>query len=417
MQTAKELRVKAAELATEARKKYDEITDSTTADQAKEIEARFDTIMADHDELIERAERAEKLEAAEKRALSGMHGNPGLGDAGKDQDADAPNYREAFFEFIKCGGDASAMDAEARAVLLTGDQSSEFRAQTTATGAAGGFTVPTELRNVLVESMAMHGPMYDGTFTTEIVTSGGGQIDIPAINDTANSASAHTEGGNLTDDGSEDAVFAQRTLNAYTFATAFIRWSMELGQDSIFNMEQLLGKLLGQRTGRVANEQLTVGTGTDAPHGVAVAAGAGVTAAGAAAITGDELIDLFHSVDPAYRAAGNLSYMMNDTTLAAVRKLKDGQGNYLWQMGDVQKGIPQTLNGAQVKVNQDMPAMTTGNRSVLFGDFSAYYVRKVGAPVVGVMRERFFPNLGIASVIRFDGELSDTGAIKALTQA
>ena len=265
--------------------------------------------------------------------------------------------------------------------------------------------------------MKMWGSMYDEAICTELVTSSGNQINIPTIDDTSKSAGAHTEGTALTDDGSEDATFGQKRLDAYVFDTEFVKFSMELAQDSIFNMEALLGSLLGERLGRTANTQLTTGTGSSAPNGIVTASTLGVTAAAVAAITFDEIIDLEHSVDPAYRQSPKAAYMFNDGTLKAVRKLKDGQGQYIWQMGDVQKGVPGTLNGRRYYINQAMAALATGNKTMIFGDFGKYFVRKVGSPIIGVMRERFWPDLGIAGLIRFDGELGDTAAVKHLIQA
>src|SRR5690606_24690498 len=110
-------------------------------------------------------------------------------------------------------------------------------------------------------------------------------------------------------------------------------------------------------------------------------------------------------------------FMFADTTLAAIRKLKDGQGNYLWQMGDVKTSQPGTLLGYAYSINDDMDALAAAKKVMLFGDFSKYFVRKVGSPVIGVLRERFWPDLGIAGLIRFDGELGDTAAIKHLITA
>ena len=109
--------------------------------------------------------------------------------------------------------------------------------------------------------------------------------------------------------------------------------------------------------------------------------------------------------------------MMNDSTLAAVRKLKDGDGNYLWQMGNYQAGVPQNLLGYNVVVNQDMDSIATAKKTILFGDMSYYYVRKVGQPAIYVARERFAPDFGILGYIRFDGVLSNTATIKHLIQA
>jgi HK97 family phage major capsid protein len=112
--------------------------------------------------------------------------------------------------------------------------------------------------------------------------------------------------------------------------------------------------------GRIANAKLTTGSGSSDVEGIVTNSAAGVTAASATAVTADEIIDLVHSVDPEYRQSPNAAIMMNDSTLTAIRKLKDGNGNYLWQMGDFQIGTPQNILGYPVVVNQDMDSIATG---------------------------------------------------------
>ncbi len=415
-----QLQQKRGELVTQARSALDEIGKNTDEARAAELGTRHDTIMAELDALdanIAREERVAKAEAREEEIRAAKR--PGNGEVvvrGQDEGT-KPEYRDAFYAMLRAGGDVSALSGEERAALKAGAQSAEFRAQTVGTTTAGGFTVPTTLADFIVKSMAAWGPMYDEDICTTISTSGGEQINIPTVNDTTTAVVKHTEATALTDDGGSDVTFGQKALNAYVFDTEFIRWSLELSQDSIFNMEPLLGGLLGERLGRRANTELTTGDGTGDPNGVVTASSLGKTAAGAAAILSDELIDLLHSVDPAYRGSPKARWMFSDATLAVIRKLKDGQNNYLWQMGNVTVGEPGTLLGYRYSVNQAMPAVATGLKSVLFGDFGKYYVRKVGAPIIGVMRERFWPDLGIAGLIRFDGELGDTAAIKHLIQA
>lgn len=421
-----ELQEKRGRLMTEARAALNEITANTDQARSAELEARHETIMAEFDRIeknIEREERQAALEARfEERARKERETKrPGAGTEDRASGSDAGNelsYRSVFYKFIATGAELSALEPEERATLKAGvQQGEEYRAQSSATGAAGGYTVPTELADVLIKSMKAWGPMYDPGVTTELNTASGAVIQMPTIDDTAGTGFAHTQGADIVDDGSVDAAFGQKQLEAYVYDTKFIKFSMELAQDSIFNVESVLGDLLGERLGRVANAQLTTGTGTSAPNGVATASTLGKTAASASAIASDELVDLVHSVDPAYRQAPKVGFQFNDTTLAAIRKLKDGQGNYLWQMGDVTKGVPGTLLSYRYTINQAIAGIATGNRTVLFGDFGKYFVRKVGSPVIGVMRERFWPNLGIAGFIRFDGELADTAAIKHLRQA
>lgn len=421
----KELNEKRGKLVHDAREALDAIGKNTDEARAAELDKRHDDIMAEFDKLEKHIEREQKLadiEARfsarqdEERAKKRPNGSDGE-QRGQD-DGEKLEYRSVFYKFMASGADMGELSAEERSVLKAGVVAKpEFRAQTVGTTTAGGFTVPTELANFIIKSMKAWGPMYDADVASEINTTSGNPIRLPTVNDTAKVAGAHTEGTALTDDGSEDVTFGQRNLDSYVFDTEFVRFSFELAQDSIFNMESLLGELLGERLGRTANAQLTVGTGTGAPNGVVTASTLGKTAAGAAAIASDEIIDLVHSVDPAYRSAPKVAFMFNDLTLAAIRKLKDGQGNYLWQMGDVKNGVPGSLLGYRYWINQAMANIATGQKTMLFGDFGKYYVRKVGSPTIGVLRERFWPDLGIAGLIRFDGELGDTAAIKHFIQA
>lgn len=406
-----ELRERQARILETARS-YATEAETAVEPRASELNVQHDRAMADFDNLQSQIERAEKLEIAERSLESAIENRrPAMESRVNGADnGEVVTYRQAFHELFKNGGDVDTLAGEYRSVLR------EQRQQLKGTNTAGGYTAPVELSNVLVESMKDYGRMFDGAFTFDLNTANGNQIQIPTIDDTAKTGAIHTEGADIADDGSQDAVFGQKLLDAYVYDTEFVKFSMELAQDSIFNFEQLLGQLLGQRLGRLANAALTTGTGTNQPNGVLTASSMGVTAALTTAFTADEVIDLIHSVDPAYRANG--TFMMSDTILAKIRKLKDGQGNYLWQMGNVQGGIPSSLLGYRVEVNQDMPtASTTGVKQILFGDFKKYFVRKVGTPTIGVMKERFWPNIGVAGLVRFDGELTDTAAIKHLKLA
>lgn len=416
MSNSIKLREQMAALATQARARYDEITPKTEEARSKELETEFDKIMADHDALGKKLERSEQLEKAESRwAQANEEGDSRKPnhEAREQMQSKGAEYREVFAKAI-CGK-TELMTQEERQVLQQG--MTEFRAQTAGTTTAGGFTVPTTLSDFIIKSMAAWGPMYDDNICTTIQTASGNTMKIPTVNDTASTAGAHTEATALTDDGGKDAVFGQKSLEAYGFDTEFLRWSWELDMDSIFSMEQLLGQLLGERLGRIANLQLTTGTGSSAPNGIITASTAGKTAASATAITADEILDLVHSVDPAYRMSPKTRFMFNDSTLLALRKLKDGQGNYLLQTAPDGSGI---LNvgayAAPYSINQAMASIATGAKTIAYGDFGKYYVRKVGAPVIGVLKERFWPDMGIAGLIRFDGDLGDTAAVKHLVQ-
>lgn len=424
--TLKEMQEKREKLVADARAALSEIRSNTDESRTAELEQCHDTIMSEFDKLekdIAREERVAKIEkdAEERRAQNRPTGEDGEArgqDDGETRTAEErqAEYRGAFDAFMRSGCDIGAMSNEQRTLLRAGFVA-EQRTQTAGSNAGGGYTVPKELASEIVKVMKDYGPMYDPGVTREIVTSSGNEFDIPTNDDTGKSAAALAEGNDIVDDGSGDAVFGQARLDAYVDATPFVKLSFELMQDSAFNLEGFLGDALGERLGRRANAKLTVGSGTGEANGIVTASSLGVTAAAINAITADELLTFFHSVNAAYRRSPKARFMMADSTLLAIRKLKDGQGNYLWQLGNIQIGQPDSLLGKPYSINDDMPAIATGNKAVLFGDFSRYWVRKVGAPLIGTVRERFWPKIGLAGLIRYDGELMDSNAVKHLKLA
>jgi len=426
MPTLTELHNQRGELVTQARAATDEITANTDDDRVKELEDRADKIFAELDALDAKSKREERAAQIEKeqeelRSQKRPKGKDGEtrsedGDGNSQTDEQLQTeYREAFDAFLRSGCDPSALDGEQRALLRRGHQ--ELRTQTAGTAAAGGYTVPITLANEIVKSMKDWGPMYDGEIVREITTGSGNEFDIPTNDDTANSASALAEGADLTDDNSGDLVLGQKRLDAYVDATPWVKISFELMQDSAFNLEAFIAEALGERLGRRANARLTTGSGVSQPNGIMTASSLGKTAASASAIAADELLDFFHSVNAAYRRSPKCRWTFADTTLLVLRKLKDGQGNYLWQMGDVRVDQPDTLLGKPYSINDDVAAIATGARVMAFGDFSRYWVRKVGSPLIGTVRERFWPKIGLAGLIRFDGELVDSAAVKHFKMA
>ena len=425
--TLREMQGQREQLVAEARERLDNINANTDESRVAELEEQHDNAMSALDDLDKKIERELALHEAEQRAVdlaeranaADIRRPSRDGEArGVDEGDEPMSYREAFHDYLRNAGQVGAMSPQARSALSAGYEAVETRAQST-TDAAGGYTVPEELQAILIRSMAAWGPMYDEDVATVITTASGNPLPMPTVNDTAvTAAAAPAQGTTLTDDGGKDVTFGEKRLESYSFDTEWIRCSLELAQDSIFAMENLLGDLLGERLGRIANSQLTTGTGSSAPNGIVTASTLGVTAASATAVTYDEIINLEHSVDPAYRNSPKVRFMFNDTTLRDVRKLKDGQGNYLWQMGNVQAGVPNTLNGKPYSINQAMASIATGNKTFLFGDFGKYYVRKVGSALIGAIQDKdFWPGFGIAGYIRFDGELGDTAAVKHLIQA
>lgn len=415
-----DMREQQAKIAADARKIHEQITDDTPEDRAKELEAQFDKAMSEFDALEEKIERKQRLDSLEERLDQQDPRRPtGDGEA-RNQDAPAaPQYRDCFAKALQFG--VASLNPAERSVMDQNRQDvpAEVRAQAAGTDSAGGYTVPEEFSGEIDKQMAAWGPMWDADIARELNTSNGRRIPWPTVNDTANTGRIKAENASVDDDGTDDVVFGEAQLDAYIYDTGMVRVPIELLQDSAFDVGGLMNDLFGERLGRLANQVLTTGTGSSQPNGVITAAATGVTAAGVAAITGDELIDLQHSVDPAYRSSPKCRWMFNDTTLAAIRKLKDGDGNYLWQMGDVRIGEPATILGHPYSVNQAMASLATGNRTVGFGDLSRYIVRKVLGFQVMTLRERYAENfqIGMVGFKRFDGELLNAQAFKVLVQA
>jgi HK97 family phage major capsid protein len=417
----KELREKQARIATNARAKFEEIKDDTPAERAAEIEREFDAMMAEYDKIGETVERLQKLEDAEKRMNAADPRRP-KGDDGEQRgagDGAAPEYKDVFAKAIRFG--AASLSTEERGVLMSGraDVPQEVRAQSSVTDAAGGYTVPEGFSGEIDKAMKAWGPMWDADIVRELNTTTGNDLPWPTVDDTSQTGELKAQNAPVTDDGSGDVVFGQKMFNAYVYSTKLVRIPMELLQDSAFDMEALLNDLFGERLGRLSNTVLTTGTGTNQPNGIVTASSLGKTAASATALASDELIDLLHSVDPAYRASPKCRWQFNDTTLASIRKLKDGQGNYLWQMGDVRTGEPDRLLAHPYSVNQAMANIATGTKPIIFGDHSRYVVRKVRGFTVLTLRERYAENfqIGMVGFKRFDGDLLNQVAVKHLVMA
>lgn len=417
-------RERMAELATEARGVLDQVTKDTPEAEALDREAHFDKLMAEHDKIGKLVERHEKLAAAEERAeASADPRRPAPthqeARAAAEEQQTTPEYKEVFTKQLRFG--AASLVPEEREVLLAGRANlpAEARAQSVGTDAAGGYTVPEGFSGEIDKALALWGPMWDGSIVRELNTGTGNPLPWPTVDDTGQTGSIKAENAAVTDDGTSDVTFGEKVLNAYIYDTGMVRVPLELLQDSAFNIESLMNDLFGERLGRTANSVLTTGTGTGQPNGIVTASTAGKTSASGTALDPDELIDLLHSVDPAYRQSPRCRWMFNDTTLATIRKLKDGQGNYLWQMGDVRTGEPDTILGQPYSVNQAMADIGVNAKPIIFGDFSRFIVRKVMGFQVMTLRERYAENfqVGMVGFKRFDSELLNTAAVKHLVMA
>ena len=281
----------------------------------------------------------------------------------------------------------------------------EVRSQTVGTNTAGGYTVGATVANRVIEAVKSTSGMIESA--SSISTATGGELSYPTMDDTANEAviAAETDARR----NGPDVVFGSIPLKAFTYDSGIIKISNELVQDSAANIEQIVIGALSKRISRKLQKDFTVGAGTTEPAGLITQSTLGVTAAATDAIAADELLDLQFSVDEAYAAKGK--YMMNKNTLLAVRKLKDGQGNYLV------KGM--TLFDKPIVVNNNMPDLATGAKPIVFGDLSAYMVRNVQGLNIFKFNELYQETneIGFKASGRFDGTLLDPAAVKHMVMA
>lgn len=281
----------------------------------------------------------------------------------------------------------------------------EGRDLSSVVGATGGVTVPESFVNQLEINMLAFGGLLQ--VADVIRTDRGDDMPWPTADDTGNTGVQLGESNPIGD--SVDPSFGAIVWKAYKFSSKLVKIPVELLEDSAFDLPSVLGEMLGERLGRIQNSKFTTGSGAGTPRGVVTGATLGVTAAGAAAITADELIDLQYALDPARRM--NARYMFHDNVLLAVRKLKDGQGQYLFQ-SNAQQGAPDTLVGRPYTINLDMAsAIASGNKTVLFGDFRKYKVRQVRGVRLRRLTERYADTdqEGFVAFVRSDGNLLDAG--------
>lgn len=320
-------------------------------------------------------------------------------------------YRDAFGRWLRRG--IGGVNSDERDILHRGFRmldDDETRDMGIATGAGGGFTVPIGFLAEWEKALKS----YSGVLNSPVrimPTQTGNDLQLPTVNDTSNVGELLAENVATT---ALDVAVGQITFKSYVFSAKQIPVSNQLLQDNAVGLEQEIRDIAAERIGRIVNQFLTTGTGTAQPQGIVTASTLGKTAASATAITYDELIDLEHSVDPAYRNGPGVGFMMNDTVIAILRKLKDADGRPIWQpaaTSGMVSGVEGLLNGRKYYVNQDMASPAATAKSIVFGDLYRYCVRQINLPVIARADE-----LGMAKnqkiffmFARYDGRYRNAG--------
>lgn len=271
----------------------------------------------------------------------------------------------------------------------------------------GGYLVPDEYDKRLIDILTEENVMR--TLGTNITTSGEHKINIAA---TKPAAAWIEEGGTLT---FGDATFDQIILDAHKLHVA-IKVTEELLYDNAFNLENYILTQFGKALSNAEEDAFINGTGVGQPLGILAETGGaqvGVTSASSTKVTADEIINLVYSLKRPYRK--NAVFLANDVCVAELRKLKDNNGQYLWQPS-LQAGEPDRVLGYKVYTSPYFPVPTAGGTAVAFGDFSYYNIGDRGTRSFAELKELFAGNgmIGFVAKERVDGKLVLPEAIKLL---
>lgn len=351
-------------------------------------------------------------------------------------------YWEALKDYLTCDPIMGMRNPESRDILAGKDpafrelvgrapkmQDQEVRDLGVGTGSLGGFFVPQGFVYDIEEALKYYGDMLN---VAEVMDTATGQpLPYPTDNDTTNTGEIVGEGQQVSD---ADVSIGHIVFGAFKFSTKMVKVSIELLQDSAFDLESYLKKKFAIRLGRILNTKFTVGAGTTEPLGIITAIvandgtpnatpgqayGIPLIASGSAANDGSgntgtnsigsgDLFNLEHTVDPLYRRGAK--YMLHDQTLRFIKTLLDKYGRPLWIPG-LAMDAPDTINGYEYSINNDMATIAASANTVAFGSLDKYLIRRVKELAIVRLSERFadYGQVAFIGFARYDGNLLDAG--------
>ena len=278
------------------------------------------------------------------------------------------------------------------------------------TDSEGGYLVPDEYERTLVEALEEENIFRQ---MAKVIKTSSGDRKIPVVASKGTASWIDEEGAYPESDDS----FGQVSIGAYKLGT-MIKVSEELLNDSVFDLQSYISREFARRIGAKEEEAFFTGDGKGKPLGVLAATGGaetGVTAASATAVTADELMDLYYSLKSPYRKKS--MWVLNDSTIKAIRKLKDNNGQYLWQPS-LTAGAPDMILGRPIKTSAYMPAIAAGAKTIAFGDFSYYWIADRQGRSFKRLNELFAATgqVGFLASQRVDGKMILAEAVKVLVQ-
>ena len=396
------LREKIAHLAKTAQ---NQLAEKGSQTWTKEEQASFDNVADEIERTqaqIKSIERMRELDAEK-------HFDNAAKDASKKPQGDTIDAMTAVALYLRHGNN------------VTAEQAIAIRnAMSTTTPAEGGYTVPAEIAAMVVNSLKAFGAMRE--VAQVITTAGGNALNWPTSDGTSEVGEIVAENAAAT---GADITFGTVAVNPYKYSSKKIALPVELIQDSAIDVVQFVVNRLATRLGRITNQHYTTGTGSSQPFGVMARAATGKTGTTGQTLTViyDDLIDLIHSVNSAYRARG-ARFMLRDTSVAVIRKLKDTSGRPIWNPGDnesISGGTPSTICGYAYTVNDDVAAMAANAKSIAFGDFSQFVIRDVaGSTSLRRFDDSAFAlngQVGFCGWMRTGSNLLDTAAVKVYSNS
>ena len=365
---------------------------------SEEDDAKYAAMEHDFDNLTKEIKRLEKRNAIEAELNMPMNrpivGKPMVEDENEKKGRASKNYKKSFWNVMR----QKTVRPDVIDALQIG------------TDSEGGYLVPEEYENTLVEALEEENIFRK---LANVINTSSGDRKIPVVA-SKGSASWVDEEGTISD---SDDAFSQVSIGAYKLGT-LIKVSNELLNDSAFNLESYISKEFARRISSKEEEAFFTGNGTGKPIGIFNATGGaeiGVTTASSTSITADEVIDLFYSLKAPYRKKA--VWILNDATVKAIRKLKDKNDNYLWQPA-LTAGTPDTILGRPVYTSSYVPTIAAGAKTIAFGDFSYYWIADRQGRIFKKLNELYAATdqTGFVATQRVDGKLVLPEAIKVLQQ-
>ena len=395
MTNISQLREKIANLAAEAKHIINEKGDQIWS---AEEQAKFDGIANEIDRAKDQVKSAERMREIEADKF--------FENASKEikNPEDGIDALQAVALYLRNGSNVSPEHAVAIR-----------NAMSTTTTTEGGYTVPAMIEGMVVDALKAFGGVR--SVAQVLSTAGGNALSYPTSDGTSEVGEIVAENAAAT---GADITFGTVAVNPYKYSSKKIALPWELIQDSAIDVVGFVTNRLATRLARITNQHYTTGTGSSQPYGVAARAASGKvgTTGQTTSVIYDDLIDLIHSVNSAYRARG-AKFMLSDSSLKVLRKIKDTTGRPIWTPGDnegIADGVPATICGYSYVVNDDVASMAANAKSILFGDFSQFVVRDVqGSTSIRRFDDSAFAlngQVGFCGWLRTGSNLLDTAAVK-----